>query len=187
VLGRLFLLFTLVLVVEIYLLVMIGGLVGVGPTLALIAGSGVLGAWLALREGRKAIVVYQGSLTKGELPEDGMVSGLLILAGGFMLITPGVITDVFGLALMVPPIRRGAASLIKRRMLERLEAGQLQVMQISVGGLGFGADVRDREQGSFIDAEIVDVEARVNDDHDHHDDHHDDHDASLVRDTNERS
>ena len=107
-LGRLFLLFTLVPLAELYLLIAIGGQVGVAPTIGLVALTGILGAWLAKREGRKALASYQEALTQGRMPEDGIVSGLLILVGGVLLIAPGILTDVTGLALMIPPDAAGA-------------------------------------------------------------------------------
>lgn len=166
-LGRLFLLFTLVPLAEIYLLVQLGGLMGVWPTIALVAVTGFVGAQLARREGRRALASYQEALAKGQLPEDGIVSGLLILAGGVMLITPGVITDAFGLAMMIPPVRRAMAKLVKARLNKRIESGQIQVMQIGVGGLGgvasggFGRSGghAERGEGVIIDAEIVDDQA----------------------------
>jgi UPF0716 protein FxsA len=162
VLGRLFLLFTVVPLVEIYLLVTLGGLMGAGPTVALVAVTGMLGAWLARREGRKAIASYQAALSKGQMPEDGIVSGLLILAGGVMLITPGILTDVFGLAMMVPPVRRGVANLVKQRLQKRIEGGEIQVMKIGMSGFGVG-DPRGGSVGSFVEGEIVDVDARESD------------------------
>lgn len=166
-LGRLFLLFTLVPLVEIYLLVQLGGLMGVWPTIALVAVTGFIGASLARREGRRALASYQESLAKGQLPEEGIVSGLLILAGGVMLITPGVLTDVFGLAMMIPPVRRSVAELVKARLQKQIGAGNIQVMHLGGGGVpGFGGGVgfggggfRGAEpgEGEVIDAELVDV------------------------------
>lgn len=175
--GRLFLLFTLVPLVELYLLITIGGSVGVAPTIALIALTGILGAWLAKREGRRALASYQAALTEGRLPEDGIVSGLLILIGGVLLIAPGVLTDVVGLALMIPPIRRGVAKLVTRRVAARIESGDVQVMQIGSGfgssfgsgfgsgfgpgfGPGVGSTTDGRERASVVDVEVVDVDAR---------------------------
>jgi UPF0716 protein FxsA len=82
VLGRLFLLFTLVPLVELFLLIELGGVVGVLPTIGMIAVTGMLGAYLAKREGRKALASYQQALANGRMPEDGIVSALLILVGG---------------------------------------------------------------------------------------------------------
>lgn len=157
-LGRLFLLFTLVPLVELYLLVTIGGWMGVGPTIALVALTGLVGAALARREGRKALSSYQESLAKGKLPEEGIVSGLLILAGGVMLITPGVLTDVFGLAMMVPPIRRATAKLVKKRTQARIESGDIRVMQLGQLEMsGFAAPSR-RGHGPGAEAGVVDTE-----------------------------
>ena len=161
-LGRLFLLFTLVPLVELYLLVTIGQWMGPGPTIALVAATGFVGAALARREGRKAIASYQEAMSKGQLPEDGIVSGLLILAGGVMLITPGVMTDIFGLSMMIPPIRRATAKLVKRRMQARIASGEVQVMHIGGGAFRAGAAPRaDPRAGAGFGASpssVVDVE-----------------------------
>lgn len=163
-LGRLFLLFTLVPLAELYLLVTLGGLMGVGPTIALVAVTGMLGAALARREGRRALANYQAALNKGQLPEDGIVSGLLILVGGVMLITPGILTDICGLALMVPPVRRGVAELVKRRMQARIGSGELQVMHIGAQGFGpfseGGDQHRDAHGGAVVDVEVVETVRR---------------------------
>jgi UPF0716 protein FxsA len=168
VLGRLFLLFTLVPLVELYLLITIGSSVGVAPTIAMIALTGILGAWLAKREGRKTLASYQQAVTQGKLPEDGIVSGLLVLVGGVLLIAPGVLTDVVGLALMIPPFRRAVAKLITRRVEARIRSGELQVMHIGSGpgfGPGFGPEFRAPTDGNgrapgVVDVEVIDVEAR---------------------------
>jgi UPF0716 protein FxsA len=167
VLGRLFLLFTLVPLVELYLLVNLGGLIGVWPTIAMVAVTGLVGAALAKREGRRALASYQEALANGQLPEEGIVSGLLILAGGVMLITPGVLTDVFGLAMMIPPIRRSVAKLVKDRLQKRISTGEISVMHLGAGGFaagglgagGFGAqgDASGPGAGQVVDAEIIDA------------------------------
>lgn len=164
-LGRLFLLFTLVPLVELYLLVTIGGIMGVGPTIALVAATGFAGAWLARREGRRALASYQESLSQGQMPEDGIISGLLILAGAVMLITPGVMTDVFGLSMMIPPLRRGVAGIIQGRLQKRIEAGEIQVLSSGGGSFGFSASSGAGAagfgapgRGRIVDAEVVDVE-----------------------------
>lgn len=166
-LGRLFLLFTLVPLAELYLLVTLGGLMGVGPTIALVAVTGMLGAALARREGRKALASYQEAMAKGQLPEEGIVSGLLILAGGVMLITPGVLTDIFGLSMMIPPVRRAAARLVKRRLQKRIASGDVQLHIASggfgVGGFGSGGFGPGAGAGPIVDAELVDDRPRSKD------------------------
>jgi UPF0716 protein FxsA len=170
VLGRLFLLFTLVPLAELYLLVTIGGLVGLAPTIALIVVTGMFGAWLAKREGRKALAGYQDAMTQGRPPEDGILSGLLILVGGVLLITPGILTDVAGFALMIPPIRHAIAKRVARRVERRINSGELSAMYLVtgpasssvgsdavVGGAGFGMPGDVGGCGaSIVDVEVVD-------------------------------
>lgn len=159
-LGRLFLLFTLVPLAELYLLIAIGGQVGVVPTLALIGATGLLGAWLAKREGRKALANYRDALAEGRLPEDGIVSSLLILVGGVLLVAPGVLTDVMGLSLMIPPVRRAVARMIVKRAEAKIQTGELQVMElgpeaVNLGGAPFEG-ARD-SGGGVVDVEVVDT------------------------------
>jgi UPF0716 protein FxsA len=159
VLGRLFLLFTLVPLAEIYLLVQLGALMGVWPTIALVCVTGFLGAALARREGRRALARYQEALAKAQLPEEGIVSGLLILVGGVLLIAPGVLTDLTGLALMIPPVRRGVAKRINARLQKRIGDGSIQVMHIGSGGFdlsGFGS-ASGGQDGVIVDAEVVET------------------------------
>ncbi|NVB37436.1 FxsA family protein [Pseudenhygromyxa sp. WMMC2535] len=168
--GRLFLLFTLVPLAELYLLITIGGLMGVGPTIALVAITGLVGATLARREGRRALTDYREALTRGQLPEDGVLSGLLILVGGVMLITPGVLTDLFGLTMMLPPARRATAKLIEKRLQKRLSEGvaegSIKVIGFGSGlGGGFGSpgpgrESADARQGAVVDAEVVEVDGQ---------------------------
>jgi UPF0716 protein FxsA len=157
VLGRLFLLFTVVPLIELFLLVQLGAWMGVWPTIALVAATGFVGAALARREGRRALASYQEAMARGRMPEEGIVSGLLILAGGVMLITPGVLTDVFGLAMMVPPVRRAAAKLVGARLQKRVSEGSIRVMHLGVGGFGAPSWTSADEPvvGDWVDAEVV--------------------------------
>ena len=101
-LGKLLLLFTVIPVVELYLLITIGQNVGAGPTIALVLVTGFLGAWLARREGSRVLRSWQGSLARGEIPKEGVISSVLVLVGGVLLVTPGVVTDAMGLVLLLP-------------------------------------------------------------------------------------
>jgi UPF0716 protein FxsA len=159
-LARLFLIFTLVPLIELWLLVRIGGQVGALPTIAMVAGAGMLGAWMVRREGRKALSAYQKAMTEGRLPEDGIVSGLLILVGGILLITPGVLTDVAGIALMIPPLRRAVARRLEQRMQTKIEqgvaSGNVRVIGFG-GGNPFAGDDPFASRGSM--GSVIDVEA----------------------------
>lgn len=116
--GRLLLLLTLVPAVEIFLLATVAGHVGTVPTLGIVFGTGLLGAWLARREGFRVLRAWQGAAARGEIPREGVVSSLLVFVGGVLLVTPGVLTDLAGLLLLVPPTRRWVAGRL-RLALER--------------------------------------------------------------------
>ncbi|CAN5807815.1 hypothetical protein BH23GEM3_BH23GEM3_19850 [soil metagenome] len=116
--GKLLLLFTLVPVIELALLIRIGQRIGTLPTVTIILITGLIGAWLARREGTRTWRDLRGSLAAGEMPRDALLHGLGVFLGGALLITPGVLTDLFGVALLVPFSR---AFLVRRvhRSLER--------------------------------------------------------------------
>jgi len=104
--GLLFLLFTVVPAVELYLLIQIGKVLGGGPTVALVIAMGVLGAWLAKREGLQVLRTGLDEARRGIPPGDRLVEGALVIVGSILLITPGVLTDVVGFLFLIPFTRR---------------------------------------------------------------------------------
>jgi UPF0716 protein FxsA len=160
VLGRLFLLFTIVPVVELYLLISIGKVVGGLATVALVLASGLVGALLARREGSRVIRSWQAATERGEMPKDGVVSSLLVLAAGVLLITPGVLTDVTGILLLVPPLRRRVAEILKRALERRfrIEAIGGPGMMFGMDDMPFSRDGVDLPGGDVIDATAVEVD-----------------------------
>jgi len=131
--GRLFLLFTLVPLVELYLLIWIGGRVGFWPTVALVAFTGLLGASLARAEGMRVLTEWQTSLARGELPPEGVLGGVLVLVGGVLLVTPGVLTDVAGLLLLLPPTRRAMIAVVRRHLERQIREGHVRVVSFRTG------------------------------------------------------
>lgn len=103
--GRLFILFTVVPLIELYFLIKIGGAIGAFNTVLLIILTALLGAFLARLEGIRTMRQISNSLAQGIMPAEEMVDGLLIFAGGVMLITPGVLTDFLALFLLIPITR----------------------------------------------------------------------------------
>ena len=101
--------FTLVPVLELYLLIAVGGAIGAPATIGLVLATGLLGAVLAKREGMRVLRAWQEAMARGQIPEEGLASSLLVLVGGVLLVTPGVLTDVVWLALLAPPTRRALA------------------------------------------------------------------------------
>lgn len=118
--GKLLLLFTLVPVVELALLIRIGQRIGTLPTLGIILVTGLIGAWLARREGIRTWRDLRRSFAAGEVPRDALLHGLGVFLGGALLLTPGVLTDLFGLALLVPPSRAFLVGRVRRGLERRL-------------------------------------------------------------------
>ncbi|WP_437784893.1 FxsA family protein [Sorangium sp. So ce1097] len=141
--GKLILLFTVVPIVELWLLLSIGGLIGFWPTVALALGTAVLGAALGKREGLKVLAAWRGAMTEGRIPDEGLTGGLLVLLGAALLITPGVLTDVAGILLLLPPARRRIAALVRARLEQRVAA--------SAAGFGGGGP------GAFFSMRVVDL------------------------------
>jgi len=120
VLPVLFLLFVAVPLIELALLLKIGSWLGAGQTFALVIITGIVGAALAKWQGLRTAMRVRSEIARGVLPATAMIDGLLIFVAGVLLITPGVLTDAFGLALLIPParagIRRAAANWFKKNV-----------------------------------------------------------------------
>jgi UPF0716 protein FxsA len=126
--------FTVVPFLELYLLLAIGREVGFLPTVAMVLVTGVVGASLAKREGARVMRSWRESVARGQVPEDGILSGALVLVGGALLVAPGVFTDVVGLLLLIPPTRRFVASRLRRALERRMRDGTLRVTPFGPGG-----------------------------------------------------
>lgn len=114
-------------VLEISLLVESGSLIGVVPTVLLVVGTGVWGAYLFQSQGLSTWTRLQSSLARGEIPTQELVEGALLLVGGALLITPGFITDLLGLVCMLPQTRRPlAAYLLEKGIFQKMEIGGLR-------------------------------------------------------------
>ena len=120
---KLFLAFTIVPFVEIYLLIKIGAQVGAFNTVLIVILTGLLGASLARREGIKTMTKVRESLNRGELPAEEMLDAMLIFAAGIVLLTPGFITDITGLALLVPQARFWFKAWLRKKFVEWLQRG----------------------------------------------------------------
>ncbi len=150
-LGRLIILLTVVPLVELTLLLEIADRIEWGPTVGLVLGTGVLGAYLARREGVKVVQRIQRDMEAGIAPTSAVVDGALILVAGVVLVTPGILTDCFGFALLVPPIR----ALLKKRLTSWFRAHVVTIQPGDVGASSPG--------GGPFDDPFVDVDATSSD------------------------
>jgi UPF0716 protein FxsA len=135
-LGRVALLFVVVPILELALLIQIGHVVGLWPTLALVLGTGILGATLARLEGIRVFFQFQQELAAGRVPGQAMLDGISVLLGAAFLLTPGILTDLTGLALLFPPSRRWIQRRVRKRLEKRIAEGSLRIVTMHPAGFG---------------------------------------------------
>lgn len=134
ILGRLALLFVIVPVIELILLIQLGQVVGLGLTLALVVFTGVAGATLARAEGVRVFFRFQEEMASGRLPGQALLDGISVLIGGAFLLTPGVLTDVAGFSLILPPTRRWIQKRVRARLEKSIKEGTVNMVVMGPGG-----------------------------------------------------
>jgi len=125
------LLFIVVPIVELFVIIQVGEAIGVLPTIALLIADSVLGSMLMRSQGRAAWRRFNGALAEGRIPHREVLDGALVIFGGALLLTPGFVTDILGLLLLLPPTRALVRRVVARRLLPR-------VVVSGFGGLGGG-------------------------------------------------
>ena len=128
---RLFLLFTIIPVVELYLLVKVGQTVGLMPTVGGLLFAAFIGAWLAQHQGYTVLRRIQEELALGRLPAAQLLDGAMVLVGGVLLVLPGFLTDFMGLFLLIPVTRTLCKRLLGVWLQKRLARGRFVVVRRS--------------------------------------------------------
>jgi len=154
----LFLLFVVVPFVDLVLLLRVGSVLGFWPAVAFTIAMGILGAWLAKREGLRVWRAWRQALAELRTPDEGIIDGVLVIAGGALLITPGLITDAAGFLLLVPPTRRLVAGVVRRAVDRRIASGRLHVASTSFSSFDFvepqrWSDSDEREADAVVETE----------------------------------
>jgi UPF0716 protein FxsA len=137
----LILLFIVVPIAELYVILKVGDLIGILPTIALLVADSLLGSWLLKSQGRTVWRRFQETMQAGRVPHREVIDGVLVIFGGAFLITPGFLTDIVGVLLLLPPTRA-----VFRRMLIRR------------GGRMFGISVATGRRGRPVTRQDWDVE-----------------------------
>ncbi len=112
----LFALFIIIPIIEITVLMQVGELIGAWPTVAIVIISAWLGAKYVRQQGIATLQSVQTKMAQGEMPSSEIVTGLMLLVAGVLLVTPGFVTDIFGLSLLVPSVRRSLASTVQKHI-----------------------------------------------------------------------
>ncbi len=122
---RLAVLFTAIPIVELYILIKIGQLIGALPTIAIVLVTGIVGAGLARQQGARVWYEIQMQMQQGVFPADRLIDGLLLVVAGAVLITPGVLTDILGFAILIPLSRRPIREWVKARLSRMMDRGTI--------------------------------------------------------------
>ena len=108
---------------ELYVILKVGDAIGAVPTILLLAADSVLGAVLLRAQGRSVWQRFNNTLAEGRMPHREVIDGVLVIFGGAFLITPGFITDIVGILLLLPPTRSLIRSRVVRRLGRRVSVG----------------------------------------------------------------
>lgn len=114
---------------EIGLFMLSGKAIGIGATIAIILLTGILGAWLAKKQGIEAIRRAQEQMNYGQMPGEAIMDGICILAGGIFLISPGFFTDLVGILLLIPQTRYLLKPIIGKLIQRMLSRGQFTIIR----------------------------------------------------------
>jgi UPF0716 protein FxsA len=143
---------------EIVVLIQVGQAIGPWWTILLLVLDSIFGAWLMKREGSRAFRSLSEALGSGRMPARELADGMLILAGGLLMLSPGFVTDVFGILLILPFTRPVGRRVLTRLVAARLLAGGAYGVTVTEETFGPGDARRPRpgSQGPVIEGEVVD-------------------------------
>jgi len=145
-------LFIVVPIAELYVIIQVGGAIGVLPTIALLVADSILGSLLLRSQGRSAWRRFNAALQAGRPPAREVLDGTLVIFGGAFLLTPGFLTDIAGILLLLPPTRA-----LIRGVLVRLLARRV-VVAVAGGGAGTRRGARRVEDTGDVEGTAVEVD-----------------------------
>jgi UPF0716 protein FxsA len=131
------LLFIAVPIAELAVIIQVGQAIGVWWTIGLLIADSLLGAWLMRHQGRATWRRFNEAVGAGRVPTREVLDGALVIFGGALLLTPGFVTDLFGILLLLPPTRALVRAVLVRRLLPRMVVSGFGTLGRSPGG-GFG-------------------------------------------------
>lgn len=129
-LHKLIILFVLTPLVELAILVYLGSFVGVLYTILIVAATGFIGAFLAKSQGIATFSRIRNSIERGVQPGDELIQGALILIGGLLLLTPGLITDLAGFSMLIPQTRNIVAKWLRGLVQRNIQQREIHYWEI---------------------------------------------------------
>ena len=125
VLFRLIFLFTLIPLMELSLLIELGRQIGLGEAIAIVILTGIAGAYLAKYEGFRVVYRIRQELNEGRIPAEELLNGVIILAGGLLLLTPGLITDAVGFLALIPSSRQFIKQYMRKKFEQKIDTKRI--------------------------------------------------------------
>ncbi len=119
-------LFTVMPLLELAILIKLSQLIGLISTVSVVAVTGLLGAYLTRRQGTSVVTSIRKDIAEGSMPADSIIEGFLILIGGVMLITPGILTDIGGFCCIIPATRKRVKVFIRAKFSRLIASGSFQ-------------------------------------------------------------
>lgn len=127
---RLLALFVIVPLVDLAILVRLGQALGFWPTIGLVVATGTAGAFLARSQGLAVLRGIRTEMAVGQMPSSRLLDGAMVLVGGVLLLTPGLLTDLAGFILLLPPSRRRLKEILRRRVEKMVRSGNTSFLVI---------------------------------------------------------
>jgi UPF0716 protein FxsA len=119
--------FILLPIAELWVLFKVNAHLGIGLTLLIVMGTGIVGAWLARTQGLRVMMQIQLDLAEGRMPAPRLIDGAMILVAGAFLVTPGLITDTTGFLLLIPPVRAAIKIWLRKKFEQKLRDGSMYI------------------------------------------------------------
>jgi UPF0716 family protein affecting phage T7 exclusion len=145
-------------IVEIYVILQVGHLIGGWPTVALLVFESLLGTWIVRREGRRAWRALTATLQEGAMPDRELADAALVLVGGVLLLTPGFVTDIFGFLFVLPFTRPLVRRLLTAYAGRRVRLAQENAMRQFTGYGGGEAPESHVSDGPVVRGEVIEEE-----------------------------
>ena len=128
--GILALLFLLIPIAELAVIIKVGSAFGIGNTIVVMLVMSVAGAWLVKREGLGVLRRVQQQVARGTVPTRELSDGFMILLAGALMLTPGFLTDIVALLLLLPPVRAVVRAALARRVRQRASIYEVRSREI---------------------------------------------------------
>ena len=153
-------LFLAIPIAEIYLLIEVGLVIGVFPTILLVVGTAVLGAALLRQQGLSTLTRFQNNMAAGQLPATEMLEGVLLIIGGALLMTPGFFTDTMGFLCLIPASRKVIVHFLIKKSIIKVAGGMAGGSYSSSGYHQSNNDDSSVYEGEFTEKEDDRIERK---------------------------